>query len=115
MFGDTLDLEIDTVVETHVKIKEEGYSGEYRLGTSLNDRRVTIRHSKTNPKNGQTYDRHNVEILDTVFAAGDVPEYQRKIYLVIEQLPSDIDTNLAEALAEWMTPANLAKLVNWES
>lgn len=115
MFGDTIDLTVDAVVETHVKINTGNYLGEYHLVDTLYDRHIFIRHSVTNPRNGQVYERHNVEIVETVFAAGDVPEYTRKAYLVIERKPNDLDTNLAEALSAWMTPANLAKLVNKES
>lgn len=115
MFGDTIDLTIDAVVETHVKINQDGYASEYLNRDSVSDIRIRIRHTKTNPRNGVQYDRHNVEVVETVFATADTAEFQRKAYFVIEQLPSDGSTALMEALATWASAANLAKLLNWES
>lgn len=115
MFGDTIDLTINSVAETHVKINQDGYSSEYLKRDAVSERRIKIRHTQTNPRNGVKYDRHNVEVIETYFATATEEEYQQKAYFVLEQLPSDTETDLMEGLAAWATPANLAKLLNWES
>jgi hypothetical protein len=63
-------------------------------------------------------DRHNFEIVHTIFQAGDVPQYERKFYFVIETKPGDTATALADAVADLMilsTNAFLVSLNGWES
>jgi hypothetical protein len=115
MFGDTLSLTINGAARVHVKINQDGYASEYLYRSSTVESRVKIRHSNSNPRNGTRYDRHNVEIVETVFATESTEEFIRKAYFITEQLPSDADTELMEGLAAWATPANLAKLNLWES
>jgi hypothetical protein len=57
-------------------------------------------------------------VVQTVYAVGEVAEFTRKVYIVVEQLPSDNDVKLADALADWLiatADANLTSLNNWES
>jgi thioredoxin reductase len=56
--------------------------------------------------------------VQKIFAAGDVPEYERKFYFVIETKPGDVATALADAVADLMilsTNAFLVSLNGWES
>lgn len=97
--------------------RSKPYTGEYFLREALLSHRVTIRHNKT-MKSGVEYDRHNLEVLQTVFAAGAVPQYLRKMYVVIENLPGDTYVEHADAIADWSiasSNANLVKLLNLES
>jgi hypothetical protein len=69
-------------------------------------------------RDGQTIDRHNVEITQTVYATTTVPSIVRKAYSVIENSRSDTPADavfLGLALAAWSTSPNLTKLVNRES
>lgn len=102
-----------------VRINQDGYTSEYLLKQSLSEFRIRVRHSEvkataTRPK----YDRHNVEVVETVYATATADEFYRKVYFVIECLPGDeanIDLD-AFGLAEWLkTGTNLSQLLGWES
>lgn len=121
MFADTIVLALTGIGNvTVVRINQDQYASEYLFKDATHQVRLRIRHSKvTDKKREQIYDRHNVEIERTIFAAGAVAEYLQRTYMVWETLPSDSSQATAGALAGWMqstTPkANLAGLVAWES
>jgi hypothetical protein len=63
-------------------------------------------------------DRHNVEVVKTTFAAGDVAEYDQKVYFVIEHKAGDVPTALVDALFDWgilTSNVNITSLLGWES
>jgi len=117
MFGDTFVVPHADGNITCVKINQDGYSSEYLKKGTLDETRVRIRHTKTNSTAAQvSKDRHNVEILQTVYATATEAEFQRKVYVVVELVPDDPDTKLTDALADWLiVVGNIAKLVGWES
>jgi ABC-type phosphate transport system substrate-binding protein len=119
MFGNTFVLPHADGNITAVKINQDGYSSEYLAKSSLYEMRVRIRHTKVKATaNSAEKDRHNVEILRTVYAAGEVPEYTRKVYIVVEGKPSDSDVKDVDALADWLIAtanANVTSLLAWES
>jgi hypothetical protein len=102
-----------------VKINQDAYSSEYMFKNSTSQYNAKIRHTKTAPRNGQPgYDRHNFEIMQTVFAAGEVAEYYRKFYFVWEVKPSETSKDLADAVADLAivtSGAFLTSLLGWES
>jgi hypothetical protein len=56
--------------------------------------------------------------VQTVFASGEVAEYERKFYFVIEHLPSDTSVDVADAVSDLSiasTNAFLVSLLGWES
>lgn len=112
----TLDGAVDLVV---TRINQDGYGSEYLLRESAKETRLRIRHSKvaaTATAVGR--DRHNVEIVQTIFAAGDDPEYIRKAYLVYEHKPGDTDVDVWKYLCAFCTESSFAKMANlmaWES
>ncbi|DAD52253.1 coat protein [ssRNA phage SRR6960507_12] len=66
------------------RINQDSYGSEYYLEETSQSFRVKIRHSKETPrKDGVQYDRHNVELTQTIFAVGAVPEYSFTTYVVI--------------------------------
>lgn len=122
MFGDTLTLTLlGTTDDTpFVKVNQDGYSSTYRFVNATRETRLVIRHSKTKATAARaSYDRHNVEILDTVFATTTVPSYTRKVYAVVEALASDAyAANMIIGLCSWLLASSAAavtKLRNWES
>lgn len=120
MFGDTIVLPLSSGNVTLTKVNSgENYSGEYRFGNATDQYRVMVRHSKAKAlADGLARDRHNLEILHTIFATSTVPEIVRKTYQVIEVAANDPSIILADGLADWLiasSNANLLKLVNWES
>lgn len=120
MLGNTLTIPQAGGDKVLVKISEQNYSSEYLLRGSLDEYRAKIRHTQVGPNATRLYqaDRHNFEIVHKVFAAADVPEYERKFYFVIETKPGDTATALADAIADLMilsTNAFLVSLNGWES
>jgi hypothetical protein len=119
MLGNTLVLPQSGGNITLLKINQDSYSSEYLFRDATAQYRARIRHTKTAAKNGRpAYDRHNFEVVQTVFASGTVAEYERKFYFVIEHLPSDTSVLLADAVSDLSiasTNAFLVSLLAWES
>lgn len=119
MFGDTIVLPHADGNITCTKINQDNYSSEYLAKGSLSEYSVRIRHSKTKPTATRpAYDRHNVEIVETIYATSEVAEYTRKVYIVIEVLPRDADIKNVDALADWLIAtagAAITKLLGWQS
>lgn len=120
MFGNTLTLTIGGVATVMTKIDGgNNYSSEYMFRDSTHQYNVKIRHSRTKASALRpSYDRHNFEVVETIYADGTDPEYQRKFYFVQEQLPSDTDVALADAVCDWAiasTDAALTSMLGWES
>lgn len=119
MLGNTLVLpQIDGDI-TLVKINQDSYSSEYLFRDATSQYRARIRHTKTAARNGRpAYDRHNFEVVQTIFASGEVAEYERKFYFVIEHLPNDTSVALADAVSDLSiatSDAFLKSLLGWES
>lgn len=119
MLGNTLVLPQVGGDITLVKINQDAYSSEYMFKNSTSQYVAKIRHNKTSPSNGRpSYHRHNFEVVQTIFAAGDVAEYERKFYFVWEVLPSETSKDLPDAvcdLAIATSDAFLTALLGWES
>lgn len=120
MLGNTLTLPQAGGDKVLIKINQDQYSSEYLLRETLGEYRAKIRHNTVGPNSSHDYeaDKHNFEVVHTIFAAGDVPQYERKFYFVIETKPGDVATNLADAVADLMiltANAFLVSLNGWES
>lgn len=101
--GDTLTLTVGADSKVLTKINTGNYSSEYLLKETLHSYRCRVRHTKTGGKNGApSYERHNFELVQTIYATSTVPEYYRKAYFVVELLPTDEDVSLADAMADLM-------------
>jgi hypothetical protein len=123
MLGDTLTVTYDGSGGTAVvcsKINQDNYSAEYLKKDTLYETRVRVRHSKESVKAGaEQFDRHNVEFTQYVYPTEAIPLGRtRQVYMVIRNNPDDAVasvTDLGEALAFWLSDANLDKLFGWES
>lgn len=119
MLGNTLVLPQVGGNITLVKINQDGYSSEYLFRDATSQYRARIRHTKTTATATRpAYDRHNFEVVQTIFAAGAVAEYERKFYFVLEHLASDTSVALADATADLAiatSNAFLVSLIGWES
>lgn len=117
MLGSTFVLGLASGSKTLPLVNQDGYSASYYLRESLQQYEVTVRHSKVN-RDGVSYDRHNVQAVITIFATATVPESKRTAYFIMEQLSSDTNVELMDALSDWAiasTNANLVKILGWES
>lgn len=118
MFSNTIALTVGGVGKTLTKINQDSYASEYLLRDTLDSYRLRIRHSLAKRNATASVDRHNVEIVHTIYATTTVAEKVRKVYLVFELDTSDNMTDLVAALGAWLaasTNAAITSLANWES
>jgi hypothetical protein len=85
----------------------------------LKETRLRIKHQKRPAtQTMHAVDRHNVEVLETVYATTTVPEFFRKYYVVIENKPGDLHVKHVNALNDLMiasTDAFTWDLLSWQS
>jgi hypothetical protein len=119
MLGNTLVLPLSSGNVTLIKINQDGYSSEYLFRDATHQYIARIRHTKTKATDTRpSYDRHNFEVVRTVWAAGAVAEYDQKFYFVIEQLPNDVAVIIGDGVADLAiatSNAFLVSLMAWES
>lgn len=92
-FSTTLTLTINAIAKVLNRVRDDGYSSEFLLRTSTEEYRVNIRHSHYDPKTVNPLlrgmDRHNLEVVHTIFATTTTPQITRKAYTVFEFSPGD--------------------------
>jgi hypothetical protein len=123
MFADPQSVTVNGVAKSLVKIGQGEGSSEYLLRTSTDEYRLNIRNTTYTDKKRQVLiDRHNVELVHTVFPVAPATlSTVRKCYTVIENQRGDtlLDPRyVASALASWLTAstdAAITKLINYES
>jgi len=121
MFADPFTVTVNGVAKNLIRINQDRYSSEYVLKGALDEYRMTIRNSpnQTDKKRGVTFDRHNVELIHTVYAVAPATRsYIRKAYFVFlnEQGDTLVDPQyITSALFAAFTAANITKLENLES
>lgn len=120
MLANTITLPLPSGNVILTRINQDGYSSEYLKRNTLDQYRMVVRHSRVNPSAGRSeqYDRHNVEVVHTVFAAGAVPQYDQKVYFVLECKPGDSAIDVADGLFDLAiatSDALMVQLQAWES
>jgi len=120
-FPDSITITINAVAKVLTRVKDDGYSSEYRLrNANVDEFRFYIRNTSYLDKNTKrTVDRHAVELQHTIFpvAPAEIPTV-RKVYTVLEN--QSVDTivdpvKFAAGFGAFLSEANLTKLVNYES
>lgn len=120
-FPDTITITINSVARVLTRIKDDGYSSEYRLRLAGTDEfRFFIRNTTyTDKVSGRAVDRHAVELTHTVLpVAPAVVPTVRKVYTVLEnqQMDTIVDpVKFAVGMLAFLTEANVTKIVNFES
>jgi isocitrate dehydrogenase len=120
MFSDTITITINSVAKVLNRINQDGYSSEYLLKTSTDQFALRLRNSSyTDKTRGKVIDRHNVELVQTIYpVAPATVSTVRKYYSVLENEQGDAVTdalNFGLGIVGFQTSANLTKLLNWES
>lgn len=120
MYADPAVVTINAVAKNLVRINQDKYSSEYVLRSATDEYRLNIRNTSYNDKKRNvTIDRHNVELIHTVFpVAPSTLSTVRKTYTVIENQRGDtlVDPrNTALGLFAFLSSANIDKLMNFES
>lgn len=119
-FSDPLTITVNAVAKNLIRINQDKYSSEYMLRTATDEFRLNIRNtSYADKKRGVTIDRHNVELIHTVFPVSpSTLSVIRKVYAVIENQQGDTLTDpayVAAGLAGLLTVPNVQKMMNLES
>lgn len=119
-FADPQSFPLSSGARSLTRINQDGYSSEWRSSVNTTDQiRMRIRHSTVPAKGTEpAKDRHNVEIVRTVYATATAAAYTEKCYVVIEQAQSNASVEYGNALSSWLTAttnAALTKLMGWES
>jgi hypothetical protein len=119
MLGDTITLTHNAVSRVLSKINQDNFSGEYLLTTSTDEYRLRVRHTYDSAPAGKVpFQRHTIEFSVTTFATPTVLEIvQIAQYTIRTRKGTDPASALlaAKALTGWMSDANTAKLIAWES
>jgi hypothetical protein len=120
MFADPAVVTINAVAKNLVRINQDKYSSEYLLRTATEEFRLSLRNtSYTDKKRNVVIDRHNAELIHTVFpVAPATTSIVRKVYAVVENQQGDtlVDPrNTALGLFAYLNSANIDKLMNFES
>jgi len=121
MFTDTITLHIEGSDVSFHKINQDKYTSEYLYKDANGEIRLNIRNSSyTDKKRSLRVDRHNMEVVGTIWANGSTIKHDRilKAYGVFE---CDSDATLLEAtdfvpgVFAFFTSANVTKMFNFES
>lgn len=120
MFADTITFTINAVAKVLNRINQDAYSSEYFLRGTADEFRAKIRHtSYTNKTTGVLTDRHNVELVQTIYpVAPETVNTVRKAYVVLENERPDGVTdplNFDLGFVGFLDSANITKLINYES
>lgn len=120
MFADTITVTINAVAKILTRVNQDGYSSEYLLRESTGEFSLKLRNTKyTDKTRGVRVDRHNIELVETVYAVAPATITTiRKYYSILENDASDLTVSSAKfaaGITAFQTEANFTKLLNWES
>lgn len=119
-FGATLTVTVNAVAKVLNRINQDNYGSEYYLRESTGDFRVKIRHSKESPQtDGRYFDRHAIDITQTVYATDTTPEIKRTDSYVNRTLANDDVVVAGYLFAGWVDYLDSATvqgdLLTWQS
>lgn len=119
MFSDTLTVTINGAAKALVRINQDGYSSEYLLREDTGEFSLRLRNTSYVRKGDSVkVDRHNVELIHTIYGAEPGSTITRKAYLVFENDRGDPLADFEDfvtGMIGFVIPANVSKLLNWES
>lgn len=99
------------------KINNDAYGSEYFGSGADSEVTMKIRHTREKAlADGTSYDRHNVEIRETVYPTDTSPQLERHCYVVLRNKRNDDKTAVVdtwEGLVDFLTDAHLADLAAW--
>jgi hypothetical protein len=116
-FSDPVTVTINSVAKTLPRINQDKYGSEYFIREATQEFTLRLRNS-TYGANGSTIDRHNAELVQTVYATPTTPAITRKSYITFDVGRADTDAGVLQTLngfVAFLSSANLQKLLNRES
>lgn len=112
----TLTIKIGTTDKILKRINQDNFATKYWLHEATQNLTVNIRHTKETSK-GLKFDRHNVEIIQEVFATATTPSITRSAYFVLRNSEHDdydaaglIGTSVADLLK---VAGNMSDITSW--
>lgn len=119
-FGSTsITITIGETPKTLVRIDNPKFGAQYYLRESTEEFTLNVRHSQESPqKNGIQFDRHNVELIRTVFATDTKPAVTHTSYIVIRNSRDDDYEDVEDdflALTALTNSAAVKQLLGWVS
>lgn len=112
-------INIDETPKTLVKINQDNYGSQYYLRESTQEFTVNVRHTREKVlADGTQYDRHNVELVHTVFPTDTSIGFTRVQYIVTRNLRNDDYDSVEEgilALTGFIDSATVGNLLSWVS
>nr|UJQ85686.1 MAG: putative coat protein [Leviviridae sp.] len=117
-FGNSVVVTYNAVAKTLTRINQDGYGSEYLLREATQEFRMKIRHSKEGLQaNGNQFDRHNVELTQTIYPTESAPAVVRQAYVVLRNNFADTDAgvgHLDSALIDFLDGSGVVTdLINW--
>lgn len=76
MLANTLTLTINAIAKVLVRVNQDNFGSQYQLKSATESIVMKIRTS-TDTNKGQLFDRHNVEVVHTVYGVAPAPD---KVY-----------------------------------
>lgn len=118
-FPDTITVTVNSVAKVLTKlISGDAFTSLYRLRGTTDQYDLKISHKTFTDKVRGQVSRHACELVHTVYAvAPAVVPTVRKSYVVLEETPSDLVTDVQkfdEAFVAFLTAGNITKLLNYE-
>lgn len=119
-FGsNSITITVDESPKVLVRIDNPKYGAQYYLREATQEFTLNVRHSEEAPqKNGMKFDRHNVELIRSVFATDTKPAITHTSYIVIRNSRDDDYGNVEDdflALTALTNSAAVKQLLGWIS
>lgn len=119
-FGtNTITLTVGETPKVLVQINQDNFGKQYYLRETDQEFTLNVRHSQEGLlPDGSRFDRHNVEIIHTVFATDTSASRQRVTYVVIRNKRSDDYDAVVEtsfSLFDALDEVAIAELLAWQS
>lgn len=115
----SVTITVDGVDKTLVKIDSPNFGAQYYLREATQDFTLNVRHSREAiQKDGTRFDRHNVELINVVFATETTPARSRVAYTVMRNKRDDDYTAVADlnsALIDALDGVAIADLLAWKN
>jgi hypothetical protein len=113
MFSEPITVTINSVDHDLPRVNQDNFGSRYLKRTSTHEYLLDIKHSGQGAR-----DRHRVELRVTEFATSadesDVVNTSACTILAQPNQSAEVE-DVTLGLAGWLTSANIAKFVNWES
>lgn len=114
-----LVITVNSVAKNLPRINQDSYGSEYYLLEPTQSFRVKIRHNKEGVlKNGDQFDRHNVELTQTIFGTAPAPDVTLQTYVVLRNTKATTGTTLGylqSALNGLLTAGFVSDLKGWQN